>query len=278
MESKQIASVRIPVELHSPTSRLAGTDAFDGEYEVPYFGHHLEILDIGANIGAFALWANLRWPQSRIHCYEPHPGTFEYLKSNVGTLDNVSLTNAAVYPEPMRLFARSSGDGEAALDAYARRMFEDLDGHRPLDVRTIHPGELPPADIIKIDVEGAEFEILRNMADVPRASLILIEYHYDETRQQIVKLLDPEFDLVNERRTAWSWLLNEGFGYHSGLAGDNFGTFFFVNKKLERMTRNSAPPSFGSISLRELVRILPAAILRSARGRLNKIKARMVRK
>lgn len=90
MENKQIVLARVPVELECTTPLIGGDEVFEGEYEVPYFGDQLTILDLGANIGSFALWATLRWPQSRIHCHEPHSGTFEILRRNVGALENVT--------------------------------------------------------------------------------------------------------------------------------------------------------------------------------------------
>ena len=35
---------------------------FNGEYNVGYNNPNPTILDIGANIGGFARWANYRWP------------------------------------------------------------------------------------------------------------------------------------------------------------------------------------------------------------------------
>ena len=45
------------------------------------------ILDIGANIGAFALWAIGRWPGCRLHCYEPLPANFDMLRQNLAHLE-----------------------------------------------------------------------------------------------------------------------------------------------------------------------------------------------
>ncbi|CAA9539550.1 MAG: hypothetical protein AVDCRST_MAG79-1729 [uncultured Thermoleophilia bacterium] len=42
--------------------------------------------NIGANVGAFTLWADLRRPGSTIHADEPHPGTFELPERNVRDL------------------------------------------------------------------------------------------------------------------------------------------------------------------------------------------------
>ena len=39
-------------------------DVLEGEYEAGFDGVGLDILDIGANVGSFALWATARWPST----------------------------------------------------------------------------------------------------------------------------------------------------------------------------------------------------------------------
>src|SRR5215217_6924918 len=114
----------VPVEFELPAAMERSLrEVLGGEYDAPYFGHGLTIVDVGANVGAFSVWADLRWPRSTIHAYEPHPGTFEMLVRNVGHLSNVRCERVAVYPseratEP--LISRYAGDGEAGLvDAMA---------------------------------------------------------------------------------------------------------------------------------------------------------------
>ncbi|WGE30901.1 hypothetical protein PHA77_18075 (plasmid) [Edwardsiella tarda] len=44
------------------------------------------ILDIGANIGAFALRAHQEWPDAYIACYEPMPNNVQLLRQHVDTI------------------------------------------------------------------------------------------------------------------------------------------------------------------------------------------------
>ena len=92
-------NAHVPVVVDCPEPMLdAVRYVLSGEYESDYDGAGLDILDLGANVGSFALWANLRWPGSTIRCYEPNPGTFAYLKRNVAGSGNITAVNAAVYP------------------------------------------------------------------------------------------------------------------------------------------------------------------------------------
>ena len=57
---------RIPMSLAVPEAmHWAIKDVLEGEYEGGFDGVGLDILDIGANVGSFALWASARWPGSR---------------------------------------------------------------------------------------------------------------------------------------------------------------------------------------------------------------------
>jgi len=41
------------------------------------------VVDIGAFIGAFTLWAKVQWPKATIHAYEPDPTSFKFLIKNI---------------------------------------------------------------------------------------------------------------------------------------------------------------------------------------------------
>jgi predicted RNA methylase len=92
---KKILTAQVPVTMEVPDSVYgAVVEVLTGEYEPGYFGEGLTILDIGANVGSFSLWANLRWPGSTIYAYEPHPGTCAMLKRNLAGLDHRSSTSS----------------------------------------------------------------------------------------------------------------------------------------------------------------------------------------
>ena len=55
------------------------------------------IVDIGANIGIFTLFANYLWPESTITAYEPAPENFILLQKNINSskLKNIKAINLA---------------------------------------------------------------------------------------------------------------------------------------------------------------------------------------
>lgn len=155
-----------------------------GEYDIGYDKPQPTILDVGANIGSFAIWASRRWPRSFIHCYEPLPENFAALSANLTSLaGRVALNNWAIGdPGQRKLFLGRNNCGEAS--------FFDLGEQRPefVTVEAKAPATLPKADILKIDTEGAEVEILSALPALD-FDLVLLEYHSEENRRSTDGLL-----------------------------------------------------------------------------------------
>ena len=162
----------------------------NGEYDIPYQHPNPIILDIGANVGAFAVWASRRWPSSHIHCYEPLPENFALLQQNLSSLaSRVELNNFAIGdPAHTLLYLGRNNCGEASFFDIGEQSREAV------EVITQPPSVLPRADILKMDVEGAEIEILSGFAHI-EFDAVLLEYHSEANRRMIDQLLD-EYVLV----------------------------------------------------------------------------------
>lgn len=257
---KKLISTKIPVEMEYPDERsFSVRNVLDGEYESWYFGNNLTILDIGANVGSFAVWANLRWPNSLINAYEPHPETFKMLVRNVEGLTNIACHDVAVYPsEKNELFySRYPGDGESGLVTYVCEKFETLHEDNIFEVPVLHPRDLPGCDVVKLDVEGAEGDILRNM-DLQGVSVILLEYHNDKNRKSIKELLMRDFSLEYEDSCEYDPNLR--------CKEDHYSRLFFANKHRNRLRKldsqfleYSSGHNIYRISLRQLLQRLPSA-------------------
>lgn len=240
----EVIVAQVPVALDVPEAmKEAVEEVLAGEYESGFFGEGLTILDIGANVGSFSLWANLRWPDSTIHAFEPHPGTFAYLRRNLAGLKNTVLHNVAVFPTAQKhlpFFTRYDGDGESGLaDCMARTFVDAVPGSRTLLVDVIHPAGLPAAHIVKLDVEGAESEILRHLP-LAGIELILLEYQDDTNRAAIKQRLADDFILEFEDAFAWDDLLDYA-GYRPELAGNHYGRMFFSNRRRSRLHQLAQP-------------------------------------
>ncbi len=150
-----------------------------GEYDEPGFvpGPGDLVADIGGNIGAFAMLAASRG--ARVRSYEPDPGSFAHMERNTAKWD-VECHRAAVIAgdlDTVQLYVgpRNTRNTLVGKDA---KSGQDLDDH--VDVPAIRLAEVlrDPVDLLKLDVEGGEFELLRAEPHVlRRAKRIIAEVH-----------------------------------------------------------------------------------------------------
>ena len=234
---------RIPMSLAVPDAmHWAIKDVLEGEYEAGFDGVGLDILDIGANVGSFALWATARWPGSVVTSYEPHPGTFEFLKRNTDRRRDIRPVNAALFPGGLKtavFVSRFAGDGESGLASYAGDTFVDGAMVERYEVAVVDPASLPSADIVKIDIEGGEGDVLDHL-DLSKTSLVLLEYQNRKNRLQLEARLAADFGLVDTVEHIWDPLLEQRC-YRQDLAGDVYGRMFAARKGMTRMTRSATP-------------------------------------
>ena len=230
---------RIPMSLAVPEQmHWAIKDVLEGEYEAGYDGVGLDILDVGANVGSFALWATARWPGSVVTSYEPHPGTFAFLKRNTERRRDIIPVNAALFPggqTKATFMSRFAGDGESGLAAYAGDTFVMGAQAESYEVAVVDPASLPSPDIVKIDIEGGEGDVLDHI-NLASTSLVLLEYQNRKNKLQLETRLRAEFDLINTLEYAWDPLLGQDC-YRADLAGDVYGRIFAARTGLTRMVK-----------------------------------------
>jgi FkbM family methyltransferase len=138
-----------------------------------------QILDLGANVGYAGAYFSALWPESQITAYEPDP-------ANAAVHERLISVDAAA--STWRLVRAAAGNtaGEAqfvaggvALSRIAAIGGEPAAGERLITVpiADVLP-ELCGADLVKIDIEGGEWALLRDSrfaANPPRA--LVMEYH-----------------------------------------------------------------------------------------------------
>jgi FkbM family methyltransferase len=174
------------MEIVAPSSMLPHVNkVLAGEYDVDYASAAPVVVDLGANVGSFAVWALHRWPQSIVHCYEPLPTNFELLRRNLGALEGtrVHLHNCAIGdPARTKMFLGRNNCGEAS--------FYDLgeQGTDQVEVVTWAPDCLPEGQILKLDTEGSEVDILSRMAGID-FDIVLLEFHGEDNRRRVDVLL-----------------------------------------------------------------------------------------
>jgi len=154
------------------------------------------IVDCGANIGVFTLYAASTAPRSRIFAIEPFPSTFQELRENVG----LNHLNSRVSCLSVAL---SGSDGRVNMYAAAHVSSQGREVIQPSLPDTVSVPAMSlfsllgglgveAVDLLKMDIEGSEHAVLLNsrpgvLACVKRIS---IEYHRTAPKQ-------PLFDFLN---------------------------------------------------------------------------------
>lgn len=157
------------------------------EYFVPLPFRPRTILDIGANIGAFATVSHQLWPEARITCCEPMPFNVCHLRRNVP--NGGEVISAAIR-------GHSGVDEILVGDNLATGGFFSIgrQTERRILVECLAASELPSCELVKIDTEGCEVEILRSLP-LQDTKAIFLEYHSRADAVTIRELLDREFAL-----------------------------------------------------------------------------------
>jgi FkbM family methyltransferase len=129
----------------------------------------IRIADLGGNVGLFGAWALGRWDVTRIRSYEPDPANVELLAATAEPFPEwevaaVAVGNAA---GTLRFAAGMQSESRAALD-----------GEDSVEVPVVDLFAEPPADLLKIDIEGGEWPLLAD----PRlarleARVVVMEWH-----------------------------------------------------------------------------------------------------
>jgi FkbM family methyltransferase len=135
------------------------------------------IVDLGANVGLFGAFAAGRWPDAGIVAFEPDP-------ANAAVHERTIAANGLQARWTLVRSAAGAGTGRArflAGDVALSRLAgaEDARDAQSIDVpvEDVLP-RLAETDLVKIDIEGGEWAILRDprFAEAPPRVLVL-EYH-----------------------------------------------------------------------------------------------------
>lgn len=145
--------------------------------------------DIGSNWGYFSLYAASKRSKVTIHAFEPFPTTHRDLKSCV---EQAGLSDVVTRHE----LALSDQDGEAFItipDGLHSGTAEvtTQTGATRIVTKRLDSMELPPADFIKMDVEGHESSVLRGGLNTLKASWPYLVFESKRDYPPPGKALDP---------------------------------------------------------------------------------------
>ena len=152
------------------------------------------VIDVGAAFGFYTIMASKRvGQQGKVVAIEPQPNILEMLNRNIklNELTNIITLNYAVYSErsKVRLYSNYSIIQERAgqsLQSYIEVSADTLDN-------LLRQVGIDEANWIKVDVEGAELEVLKGAAGILSRSSdisILVEVHSPDLVRPILELCE----------------------------------------------------------------------------------------
>jgi FkbM family methyltransferase len=155
------------------------------------------VIDVGANIGTFAVLAACASTRAMVHCYEPSPDACRLLRRNAalnGVERRIIVNEVAVAGSTAPLWLECTP--QSSLRSISRgeaRAGGDRIQVRALTLAAVFAERgISWCDFLKLDCEGAEYEILRACPPelLDRIGRIALEYHDWGRGQDHRELLD----------------------------------------------------------------------------------------
>jgi len=178
------------------------------------------VIDIGANVGYYTLYLSKFLKTGKIISIEADPETCSVLKKNceLNNMKNVIIHNFAISNKSGQItfYKSETHSGENSIYSSGIKNKKSSISIPASTLDKMLKSNYPKIDFIKIDVEGAEFDVLKGGEDTLKITKkILIELHEDilkknkQDSKMIISLLEengfkiklfPEFWVPSESR------------------------------------------------------------------------------
>ena len=166
------------VELRYPSDQTILSDVINVILEDEYGLLELKkpirtIVDIGANVGLFSIWARHCFPSAKILAFEPNPFVFEFAEGNTKDMAIMLFAEAV---------AAESGSADILLSGSSRTARVAKKAEGPLKIVSFDEvlersgGEI---DLLKMDCEGGEWDIFKSVKAFQNVAYVAMEYHLD---------------------------------------------------------------------------------------------------
>ncbi|MES2646951.1 MAG: FkbM family methyltransferase [Bacteroidota bacterium] len=181
-------------------------------YGLFYFKKQIDnivsVVDIGANQGLFVLFARNVFPNATIHAYEPNELVIDSLSKHANEAtaryfnEAVGLTNSKI----------TLNNGVDTL--HGKTYISEEGNITQISIKECLQRMNGKIDILKLDCEGAEWEILEDFESLQSVQAITLEYHMDDEHlaihqndhSSILKLLQRNnFTIVHQSFDGPTW-------------------------------------------------------------------------
>lgn len=164
-------------------------DFYDKQYplESNNFGttSNSVIIDIGAHIGTFILALKNVYPDARILAYEPDSSSFSLCRRNIrmNKLKAIKVEKLALWKEEKIMSLHTSGNDYLGSSIVTTKGDSEKRVRCTTLLKIFQENSIKSCDLLKIDIEGAEYEVLFSAPEsvFKKTKTIYVEYHTSET-------------------------------------------------------------------------------------------------
>jgi len=153
------------------------------------------IVDIGAHIGCFSIYVSTLNTNVKILAFEPSEANYKLLKENIylNNAKNIQPKNLAVGGKEEIRVLNINNDSHNHSFYNSENKISDKKIQTTTLQKILRNHE--KVDVVKLDCEGAEFEILRNLTeeDFAKIKIVYIEFHeFDDSmrREELKSILE----------------------------------------------------------------------------------------
>ncbi len=177
------------------------------------------VIDVGANVGQFAIACAKIFPSVTVHSFEPEPDSLKRLRRNVAELSSVRVYPVALGDKSGELmFHVNSHSHSSSFLALGKRHREAFPHAKEIDTIKVAVSTLDsemqsvaldPSVLLKLDVQGYETQVLEGATEtLKRIDYVLLEasfrplYEGESTFMEIARTMEKQgFEFL--RPVAW---------------------------------------------------------------------------
>lgn len=167
------------------------------------------IVDIGANVGIFSVYAQ-RFNPKKVYALEPVPDTFNYLVENTKNYSNVVPINMAVSKNSGKEFITVTT--HSGCNTLVKTGLEFAEEVEKVEINTININEfikqhkITHIDFLKVDCEGGELDLFRTIDKdylTNNIKKIAMEYHSLPIREEMLTTLKLHDFTIETASPSW---------------------------------------------------------------------------